>query len=41
MENDLPPATKYALNASSRLAEDIRSLAEADQTNEEREKAAS
>jgi len=27
MESDLPPATKYALSASSRLAEDIRSLA--------------
>lgn len=39
MENDLPPATKYALSASSRLAEDIRSLAEADQPDEQRKEA--
>lgn len=39
MENDLPPATKYALSASSRLAEDIRSLAEADQHAEPRKEA--
>lgn len=39
MENDLPPATKYALSASSRLAEDIRSLAETDQQAEQRKEA--
>ena len=39
MENDLPPATKYALSASSRLAEDIRTIAEADQSAEQRKEA--
>lgn len=39
MENDLPPATKYALNASSRLAEDIRSLADGERQEEERQEA--
>lgn len=40
MEHDLPPATKYALSASSRLAEDIRSLADGERQEEEHEKAA-
>ena len=39
MENDLPPATKYALSASSRLAGDIRSIAEADQPEKQRKEA--
>ena len=39
MENDLPAATKYALSASSRVAEDIRSLADGGQPEQQPEQA--